>query len=763
MNLLNGIFSAGLLVLVLFISGCDNRNNICFGASYGAVCDSDPPPVIGGDHSPVIERGVRPWGMAPPVVVVPITFDILSFADAGGGNITVSTPNVPNAGDLVLINGTANYDGTYTASNVTGASFDVTAAFAGTETGFWQLAGGAIAGCNTTGDTGVINLVNNTSRFEGAAPLAVFFDASATDTIPSTPRPFTDLGYSWNFGDQGPSAGTWPTGNKPGVSSRNVAIGPMAAHVFQSPGTYTVTLNVTDGANTVSNACVRIAVLDPEVVFAGDNTICFSTSGDFTDVPPGTCAVAGIVGTPGATAIQTNDFSVAVNTYQATGKRLLFRRGEIWNATAPAIIREDGPGLVGSFGTVSTRPRIVNTTDLSKIIKISTPSTPGIGDWRIMDLDIDGGGSPLADTTSGIGGGGGTDQVTILRVDIRNLSTGFSFDGNLLDVFNAGANPGHTIYDQLAISDSFAYDMVGSSGSNGMFLYAKRLMLLGNTIVNTASAEHNIRVQFMDNGVIQNSTFTQASETKALLTVRAAPFGNTGVTSPGVTSKVVISDNLYKSVLQATPITIWPSSETQNQRINNVIFERNFFLGDSATETALSVSASEVTARNNIFNMTGATAKCMSFSRRGTLIPIQEQIRVYNNTCFSDSVHGLRMVILGEGLDTVIIKNNLASAINSTGAVQFLEDRGVGGTPNLVGNGGTFGNSSDVDITNTDTNFVNGSGSYLLPADFNLGAGPAIDAGLAFPADLNAPPVVSDFFLLDRPVGASTDMGATEQ
>ncbi len=292
------------------------------------------------------------------------------FADAGGGDVTVSTATVPSDGDMVLITGTANYDGTYTASNITGASFDITAAFAGTETGFWQLDGGAIAGCNTTGDTGAINLATDTSRFDGVAPLAVFFDASATDTIPSTSRPFTDLGYSWNFGDQGPSAGTWPTGNKPGVSSRNVAIGPMAAHVFQSPGTYTVTLNVTDGTNTVSNACIRIAVLDPDVIFSGDNTICFSTSGDFTNVPTGTCTVAGILGTPGATAIQTDDFSGAVNTYQATGKRLLFRRGEIWNATAPAIIREDGPGLVGSYGTASTRPMIVNGAYLSKIIKI---------------------------------------------------------------------------------------------------------------------------------------------------------------------------------------------------------------------------------------------------------------------------------------------------------------------------------------------------------------------------------------------------------
>jgi len=66
---------------------------------------------------------------------------ISAFADAGGGNVTVTCPNSPGGitnGSTVEIAGTTNYDGTYAISNFSGGdpfSFDIVATFAGTETG----------------------------------------------------------------------------------------------------------------------------------------------------------------------------------------------------------------------------------------------------------------------------------------------------------------------------------------------------------------------------------------------------------------------------------------------------------------------------------------------------------------------------------------------------------------------------------------------------------------------------------------------------
>lgn len=105
-----------------------------------------------------------------------------------------------------------------------------------------------IASCTTP----AIGLTFAASRLSGVAPLAVFFDATAT-TATATTRPFHDIEYKWNFGDPAGSpvnGTTWTNGSRAGASSRNAATGPVAAHVFETPGTYTVALTAFDGTNT---------------------------------------------------------------------------------------------------------------------------------------------------------------------------------------------------------------------------------------------------------------------------------------------------------------------------------------------------------------------------------------------------------------------------------------------------------------------------------------------------------------------------------
>src|SRR5258706_13865531 len=101
------------------------------------------------------------------------------------------------------------------------------------------------------------------SRMSGAAPLAVFFDATGT-TATATTRPFHDLEYLWDFGDAG--AGNWARGSRVGTSSRNAATGAVSAHVFESAGTYIVCTTVTDGTDSAAQA-ITVTVADPNVTF----------------------------------------------------------------------------------------------------------------------------------------------------------------------------------------------------------------------------------------------------------------------------------------------------------------------------------------------------------------------------------------------------------------------------------------------------------------------------------------------------------------
>ena len=153
--------------------------------------------------------------------------------------------------------------------------------------------------------------------------MAVFFDATGTT---GATNPFHDLGYQWNFGD---ATANWDTSG----SSKNLATGGVAAHVFESPGTYTVTLTVTNGVSSQTTTST-ITVQDPNTVFSGTNTVCVSA----TALP-----VAGVGGCPaGAAAVLSGDFTQIVNTIAQAPKRVLLKRGDVFVNPADAWL---GPKL----------------------------------------------------------------------------------------------------------------------------------------------------------------------------------------------------------------------------------------------------------------------------------------------------------------------------------------------------------------------------------------------------------------------------------
>lgn len=115
------------------------------------------------------------------------------------------------------------------------------------------------------------------SRTSGLAPLAVFFDAGVAASTESS-APFHDLDYTWDFGD--PDSGTWGPSGK----SKNTDKGPLAAHVYETAGTYTASLTVRDSNGMVGSPTeFTITVTD----FSAANTTCISTGTDFTGCPAG--------------------------------------------------------------------------------------------------------------------------------------------------------------------------------------------------------------------------------------------------------------------------------------------------------------------------------------------------------------------------------------------------------------------------------------------------------------------------------------------
>ncbi|MBU1777439.1 MAG: PKD domain-containing protein [Gammaproteobacteria bacterium] len=618
---------------------------------------------------------------------------ITAFASGGTNIVRVTSDNSLTIGSVISISGTTNYDGTYTVLTRTDTSFTIAAPFVANDaTGTWQLAGGMISGCSSSGDTDFISLSNIPSRFNGVAPFAVFFDATETATTPSTPRPFHDLEYRWNFGDDAGSLSgtTWSTGSRAGVSSRNAATGPVASHVFETPGTYIVTLSATDGTNTVTNECAKIVVQNPDDVFAGANTICIGAAAPLP--------VPGSDGCPvGAVAVLQQNFAEAIGTYAQTGKRVLFRKGDTFSTTTTASLTSNGPGTVGAFGN-GANPA-VRMSGNTNILKFSSATTPEIGDWRVIDLELDG---MSGTNTNGIVADGGFKNFLALRLHVHHTGGGIIEGTSILDWWiNDGvpSHAGHTLYEDMAIVDSVISGIPGCNDAGpvcgwGIFLAGIRSVAMGNYIDNLDDGgTHTIRSGYLVKGIISNNTLARPGITQLVIKLHGptwcdvnSPAGecispenasvgpsytyttNThplGVATPlsGYTEKVVISDNQIIGGAAPWAFSIGPQSAAHDERVRDVILERNWFKSGSGGRLFMHINSSDTTIRNNICDMTGGIDfLCVDIAQWGTPGFPPANVRVYNNTFYSNSAGDLYGVTIDSTATNVSVINNLGSA-----------------------------------------------------------------------------------------------------
>jgi hypothetical protein len=623
----------------------------------------------------------------------------------------------------------------------------------------------------------VVSLVP--SRTSGVAPLSVFFDASGTTDAGVTTRPFHDLEYTWSFGDSG--SGTWANGAQPGVSSKNSATGPVASHVFETPGTYTVSVTAFDGTDTATTT-TSITVTDPDTVFSGIDTTCFSTSGAFADCPNG------------ATHITTSDFLTAMG-YQATSRRLLFRRGETFSATGSARITAAGPGIVGAFGTGS--PPSISKSGVSDILLLSSATTPALKDWRVMDLDFNGN---SIQGVRAIAGAGTIKQFTLLRMRIHDVEFGFVLDGQALDIVKAN-NPDHTVWDEIAVVDSTISPVIGLNSGWRIYVASQRLSILGNqlgVLSGTGGGTHIIRTPYIGKGVIENNTLAR-SPLHLNIKMHAPPWcdadspagvcicpNNCSVSSfadahpecadlsgygsatdlhpigiyaatSGYTEQVVVSDNKIIGAGSAYLTAIGPQNDQADERVRDINIERNWLqAGGASTRSEIVLSSSETTVRNNICDLTNGSASgrfCVDVRVDGGLAvgpaPVPDQIRIYNNTAYSgDSNSTFAGVLIEQGVSNdIFIANNLAYA--PLAATSIFVSASACPACYTASN-----NSSDPQVKNVSPRFA--ATPPALLTDWIPTAGSyAINGGTAVP-------VWSDFFRTNSPRDEVIDVGAVK-
>ena len=606
-------------------------------------------------------------------------------------------------------------------------------------------------------DAGPLAVSVVASRGSGVAPLSVFFDAVGT-TSTETTRPFHALEYRWDFGDPAgsPVSGTtWGTGSGAGVNSRNLATGPVAAHVYEIPGTYTVALSVTDGANTVSGDYATIVVQDPDVIFSGTNTICVAAM----SVP-----TAGAGGCPaGATTAQQSDFTTAISNYATTGKRVLFKRGDTFVSAGAARVAVTGPGTIGAYGT-GAKPTIQAGSNVS-VITLSSQSTPTIKDWRVMDLYLDG--MSRGTDTQGVNADGGINQVTLLRLDVQHVFNAFNLNSSILMYHNGSGAPGHRIYDELVIADS----SVASNTGYGAFLSCHYCALAGNLFATNLTGTPT-RFSQLVKAVVSNNTLADAAPTKELIKLHA-PLGcssnpsetlyyvagctyindprwpiadvvaNDGSKTFGYSEYIIIGDNkLVSGSSSDYMMTAGVQNGSSDERTRNWIFERNWLVASASTQMVMGIMSRNVTVRNNICDVSlrSLGVRCFNVGNWG-IEPPPDDVHIYNNTVYSSSSGTVQGLLLFPVSTNVTARNNLGYT-PAAGSSMMVD--GTAGSGFSASN-----NSTNAQMRGTDPKFVSplgGPDGFRIASDsYAVGTGAVV-------------PVWSDFFLIPHP--ATRDMGA---
>lgn len=568
------------------------------------------------------------------------------------------------------------------------------------------------------------------SRASGKVPLSVFFDASGTTDSGVTTSPFHELEYRWSFGDSG--SGSWGdawvgSSGSGSNTSRNADYGPLASHVFETAGTYTVTLTVYDGTSTCA-ATTQIVASD----WANDSaTICVSTSSNWTGCP-----------TNADHAVQTSLWATAAANISDTHKRMLFRCGETWTYPDGTVTNfsTNGPGLIGAYNdsgmvtntnSTCTRPKITGPAVSTGTTWMQFGAASIINDWRIMDLEVDGAASV---NNSGFGPRGnpqaGLNQFLFLRTYLHDLAGCWLLVDGI-----ANQNNEHAIVDSTCLNwnngDAIFHSYPGGSkfAILGSFIYRSGTNGLGQAI----------RTEGADKTLIAHSEFSfagKAGQPRENLTVRALSADLTHHAT-----RFVISDN--KSQASAYTYAIIDNS----QGSEDGIIERNhFILGSAAAGTCIRLSGGSFgqinyTIRNNLCQWnTGPSTHTGVEVIAGT--SNSTGIKVYNNSFYdtASATSSFSALTVGASVSVLTAKNNLAYAPNMGNNAVFILDSGSGTvkTPN----------SADADVRSTSP-----FATPTVPTDWKPGC------TVAYPcAQGAAVPVWSDFFRVVEP--GTRDFGA---
>ncbi len=400
------------------------------------------------------------------------------------------------------------------------------------------------------------------TRTIGPAPLAVLIDASALGAFDGT--------YTFNFGD--PGAGNWSI---TGLPKNTQTGGALAAHVYDNPGTYTI---------TVGSSSIVITVQDPNVVFSGANTIYVSPSGSQADVPGG------------YTAVTTLPSSYA-------GKRVLLHRGESFGVGIDPL-RTDSGFQVGAYPATGAKPIVTGVTTTH-----NNTTTAWTSDWTVMDLNVGAAAVNITATTT---------RFLLYRCDVKTTPT------TSFAMVNLCADPTRFFYSQSSAgtqalmknpNEMFVVDCDLQGVVNGI---ARPQMVIQTILYKSAimgnfmdfENEHTLRIfgastSFIAHNRMGGNAFDSLRGASKIHSMGTQAFGLMMSSSLSPLSEKLIEANNYigSTTYPGTELSGFNPQNADDgsavQGLQDCIAENNIFIYGPSTQTAMNFFGRRMHARGN--------------------------------------------------------------------------------------------------------------------------------------------------------------------
>lgn len=562
------------------ISG-GNGNDYLYGSGNGRISgDAGDDFIDGGGGSSIADGGAGrdTASNAGSYVSIEVRASIPPFpgtgtgGGGGGGGGTTDpgtgggTPQTP--GTEFPINGTVQPGGSYPASN------------------------------SASNPTAVINRLSSTI----AAGQAIHVDALSSTLRAGTP---ITARYEWDFGD--------PNGRF------NRIVGFNAAHVYDTPGTYKITLRVFNEAGGISTTSTNITV-----TAANRQVIYVSPNGNDNNS-----------GTSPSSPIKSFSKAVSIAANNRSNLEILFQRGGTYSTTETMGIGGNNV-RIGAYGS-GANPRLVWAGEKNRNV-ILRPDAGG-RDVMIEGLTFD---SIWTSTNGSQTGMPIAIKPNGTNVTVRNntfLNVGFAVNAN-------GQPTGVLVQDNDAPLDT---------GLRDYFVWAagESMVILGNKVSNV-TREHTVRASQMDKILV---AYNELQNKDRSATDRYDVAKGVIVIQQG--SYAYVAHNIAKGPVGVGPLGQGDGLSNKAARWRHAVFEGNRIEG--YTFEVLHGSEHSMLRNNVLLVNDGPSIKIEGYNStygRGVV-----NAQFFNNTAINTGSKG-HFIWLGGGANGLKVANNLYRAPN---------------------------------------------------------------------------------------------------